>query len=116
MAVQENFFRTGNLQGGKVESESFQFCCGMEELGNFLGTYVEQRDAIASRLQQLAAERQELQEYDNGGSPGGLLATTVPNQTAAVKALKFHKFRKVFTFRNPGTGNKVTLWAKKLVR
>lgn len=99
-----------------MDSESFQYCCGMEEVGNLHGTYQGLKAAIASRLKYLETERKSVEEGNGDFTPGGLIATTIPNQRGANRALKFHKFRKVFTFTNPGTGNKVTLWAKKLVR
>jgi hypothetical protein len=92
----------------------------MNELGNFNGSYRTIKQSIQNHLEALAQERQDLasnnEMYGDEFTPGGLIATTIPAQSAAVRALKFHKFKKVFTFTNPNSGNKVTLWAKKLVR
>lgn len=94
----------------------FEYCCGMEELGNFSGSYLETKDSIAQQLAAMEDDREQVAEGDYDSASGGLIATTTPTQKAAIRALKFHKFKEVFAFTNPGTGNKVTLWAKKLVR
>lgn len=63
-----------------------------------------------NRAEALAAGDVGIGEY-----PGALIATTVPDQKVPIRALRANKFKKVFAFTNPGTGHKVTLWAKKLV-
>jgi hypothetical protein len=95
-----------------LETQMFEHCCGMEEIGGLYGSAKDLRQRIATQLSIYADDREEGSDQ----TPGGLIATTVPEQLGAITALKFHKFRKVFTFTNPGARNKVTLWARKLVR
>jgi hypothetical protein len=96
--------------------ETFPHCCGMEEIGDLYGSYAELKHDITDHLATLAQDRKDIVVGTGDFCPGGLIATTTPDQKEAIRALKFHKFRKVYSFRNPGTGTKVTLWTKKLVR
>ena len=96
-----------------MDNEAFQYCCGAEEIGNLLGlTTKSLHSFLEAQLADLHADPDSLDYYP----AGAFVATTTANQRAAVLALRANKFREVFTFVNPGTGNKVTLWARKLVR
>jgi hypothetical protein len=101
-----------------MEFSEFQHCCGMREVGAFnLEGYTAIKTHISEQLEFWAdAYEHDRENGDESSSPGALVATTVATQTEAIRALKFHKFRKVMVFTNPGSGNKVTLWAKKLVK
>ena len=85
-----------------MEFEGFTYCCGAEEFGNLYATAKEIKAQFLSAIE------------STEDRPGAYIATTVPSQRSAVAALKSLKFRKVFTFTNSKTGNKVTLWAKKM--
>ena len=95
---------------------AFEYCCGMQEIGDLDDSYPYLKQAIADHLSELTKEREDIDAGYGNYSPGALMATTLPSQKAAIKALKFHKFRRLMSFTNPGTGNKVTLWIKKLVK
>lgn len=96
--------------------ETFPNCCGMQEIGGFYGNAQAIKGQIRQHLDQLETDRNNKDDSISDFFPGGLIATTTPNQKAAITALKYFKFRNVFTFTNPGTGHKITLWAKKLVK
>jgi hypothetical protein len=95
----------------------FSYCCGANEMP--AGTL-----ATRTLRKTLAQQAEDLEEALNdetfsmqaGEFPGALIATTIPSQRQSISALKANKFKKVFTFTNPNTGNKVTLWAKRLVK
>ena len=52
--------------------------------------------------------------YDRHSGPGLLLATTTQYQSAGAALLQSRRWKKLEVFRNPNTGNVVTLWQKKL--
>lgn len=97
-----------------MEKATFNYCCGAEELGNLHAL------TTATLRNDLKHHAKYVQQAIDGGYgddfPGAYIATTIPSQRKAIRALEANKFRKVFTFTNPGTGSRVTLWAKKLVR
>src|SRR5277367_5632696 len=98
--------------------EGFQFCCGASEIGNLHNL------TTASLRSFLNEQRAELADARNNNDsmfmeqdyPGTFIATTIPAQKRAARALRLNKFKKVFAFTNPGTGSKVTLWALKFVK
>lgn len=100
-----------------MDVRDFEFCCGAEEIGNLAGLTTK---SLRKTLKEEAKEREKCRTGDScymlSDFKGAWIATTVPSQRGAIRALKANKFKKVFTFTNPGTNNKVTLWAKKLVR
>lgn len=100
-----------------METNQFQYCCGAEEISGFYGTSSEIKARIKAYLdQQLDFIKDYEADGDMGEIAGAYIATTIPSQRPAITALRALKFKEVFTFVNPGTGNKVTLWAKKLRR
>jgi len=42
-----------------------------------------------------------------------VLATTINSDKAGIAALKKNRFKALAKFRNPGTGNMVTIWGRK---
>ena len=100
-----------------MQRSGFQYCCGAEEIGSFGISYLDNKAYIAQVLaSEKAGREQDLKYGEDHEGPGAFVATTTEDQTGAIRALKFHKFKKALVFTNPGTGNKVTLWAKKLVK
>ena len=95
-----------------MHNEGFQYCCGAEELGPLHDMTTKSLEAF------LQNERSILEDLESADyfPAGAYIATTVPAQRTAIRALKANKFKQVFTFTNPGTQNRVTLWARKLVR
>ena len=94
-----------------ISSGFFEYCCGAMEVGDLSGT----AGAIAKNVRTLIEQyKNEVSDGYTDQAPGMLVATTIPAQRGAITALRGLKFKKVSTFTNPGTGNKVTLWAKKL--
>lgn len=95
----------------------FNHCCGANEMPAHLWTTKTLRRALAQQAEDLEeALNDETFSMQAGEFPGALIATTIPSQRQSISALKANKFKKVFTFTNPGTNNKVTLWAKRLVK
>lgn len=102
-----------------METSVFNYCCGAEEISGFQGTSREIKARISAYLSQ---QLDLVKDYESDGGtegseiPGAYIATTIASQRPAITALRALKFKEVFTFVNPVTGNKVTLWAKKLRR
>jgi len=103
-----------------MERNSFEYCCGAEELGILDGLTAKELKGFLATQASLLKAAEDPNDEDSMDSPedfpGAYIATTIPQQKVAIRALRANKFKQVFTFTNPGTGNKVTLWARKLVR
>jgi len=96
---------------------NFEHCCGAVEIGEFgSANYQQVKSSILTTINDYKSEVTMAQEdgFDPVEVPGAMVATTVPSQRPAIRALKALKFKQALTFVNPGTGNKVTLWVKKL--
>lgn len=95
----------------EISRNGFAYCCGADEIGGFSGSIKTIREALDDIVENF---QEDIYAGNSEGAPGALIATTIGSQKSAIAALKSRKFKQVFVFTNPGTGNKVTLWAKKL--
>ena len=101
-----------------VEANAMNHCCGVVEIGNLGGDDLKElRAQILSRLKEFGphmAYNHSNEQQEVGA--GMAVATTIPYQTAARRALRLCKFRPRYSFRNPNTGTRVTFWVRKLTR
>jgi hypothetical protein len=86
-----------------MEKHNFYNCCGAVEIGNFGWQGADLEDTALKGLLQEALNQNK----------GYAICTTVPSQTEAVKRLKLARFEVLAKFRNPNTGNQVTMWGRE---
>lgn len=86
-----------------MRKHDFSQCCGAVEIGGFGWTGVEVIDTELNALLQEAL----------ANNKGYAICTTIAQQTAAVQRLKAAKFQVLVKFRNPNTGNQVTMWGRE---
>lgn len=85
-----------------MDSQGMAYCCGMVEFGQF-------GDDGEEILAELKAQWNMV-----GDGFTGALATTVPDQKEAIRALRKLKFEPLKTFKSASTGSRITLWFKKI--
>ena len=83
--------------------DGFQYNCGCVEIGDFAGS-----------VETIFTDLKSIERTCKGENWGLLTATTIPSQLNAVEALKQRKFKIVKRFKNPNTGNWVTVWMKRI--
>lgn len=81
-----------------VEERQLRFCCGINEVGNFLGT-----SSGASFYSQNTLEETVRTRYT------ARVATTIPEQKEAIAELRKLKFQPLRRFKG-NEGNMITLW------
>jgi hypothetical protein len=91
-----------DLKYGEVccECEELPFCCGVVVLGGARGSL----NAFSGLLKREGHE----------GDSGLLLYTLIPEQKEEKAQITKAGFKKLVSFRNPRTGNTVTLYGKKI--
>lgn len=72
-----------------MDIRTSHYCCGLYEIGGFADPY-----------------KVNLEEYKSFGK----IATTIASQKAGIEWLKANGFTVVSKFKNPNSGNIVSLW------
>jgi hypothetical protein len=98
--------------------ETSEYCCGIVKLGHAVmddadGGYDEDAEAIFPRFKKAFKEAVKA-ELDNCRLKGLCLYTLIDNQVVEAEGLKELGFLVMAEFRNPNSGNRVTLYGKLL--